>query len=578
MSKKAPTKATQPKGPNHMMVLVKKYKWFFLSLFVLSIIANGFSLFVPHQIGIAVDAAHKGDINSVNYTILIGLVVSVLIIGVIEAYIATYLAELLAKDFRKDLMRKITDQPYQYINKVGSNELLTIATSDVNNTKQVFSQGLIQIVSALLLFIGVCIIMFASNWVLGLIALATLPFIFGLFYYVFVVKKASEVFMKMQKIVGQMTRNINETVFGASLIRVLNSGKIENKKFARPNEEITELGYKNIAMFSLLFPGIVFIMSIGTVLLLYFGGKQIIEGHFTVGGLTAFLTYYALFGMPIFVLGFGSQSLARGFVSLNRIQGVLDAPEEKNNGEQTATVTGEVVVKNLNFEKNGKFVLKDVSFVIQPKTRTAILGPTGAGKTQLFNIMTGLLEPTSGEIFYSGIPISQWNKDSLLTQVGLVFQDSIIFNTTIKANVMFDASITEDQFKKALHVSNVDEFVAKLPEQENTVISERGGDLSGGQKQRLMLARALAINPKLLLLDDFTARVDSKTEKLIRERLDSEYPNITVVSITQNIEAIKDFDQIIVLEEGEIVGTGTHAQLLKECSEYQQIWKSQQTV
>jgi ATP-binding cassette subfamily B protein len=214
---------------------------------------------------------------------------------------------------------------------------------------------------------------------------------------------------------------------------------------------------------------------------------------------------------------------------------------------------------------------------VEAGTRTAIIGPTAAGKSQVLNLLTTLIKPTEGNIFYDGINILEYSRDSLLSQIGLVFQDSIIFNLSLRENIAFNSDVNPDDLQKAIDTAELDEFIKSLPEGLDTLVSERGSSLSGGQKQRIMLARALAINPKILLLDDFTARVDTLTEKRISENVKQNYKGITLVSVTQKIDPVKDYDQIIVIMEGELIAKGTHDYLMQNSPEYVQIYQSQKS-
>jgi ATP-binding cassette subfamily B protein len=225
----------------------------------------------------------------------------------------------------------------------------------------------------------------------------------------------------------------------------------------------------------------------------------------------------------------------------------------------------------------GKTVLKDVSLEAAAGTRTAVIGPTAAGKTQLLYLLTGLLKPTSGSIEYDGRGIDEYKKDRLHAQVGFVFQDTIVFNLTLRENIAFSKTVTDADLEKAIETAELKDFIETLPLRLDTVVSERGSSLSGGQKQRIMLARALALNPKVLLLDDFTARVDATTERQILENVRRNYPGITLLSVTQKIAAVEDYDQIVLLMEGEVLATGTHRQLLETSPEYVQIYDSQRS-
>jgi ATP-binding cassette subfamily B protein len=224
-----------------------------------------------------------------------------------------------------------------------------------------------------------------------------------------------------------------------------------------------------------------------------------------------------------------------------------------------------------------KMVLKDVSIHAKPATRTAVIGPTAAGKTQLLYLLTGLIKPDSGTVEFDGNTVDAYQKAALHRQIGFVFQDSILFNLTLRENIAFNTSVTDLDLEKAIQTAELSDFIQSLPQKLDTIVSERGTSLSGGQKQRIMLARALALNPKVLLLDDFTARVDSTTERKILENVRKNYPQITLLSVTQKIGPVEDYDQIILLMEGEVLASGTHKQLMETSPEYVQIYDSQRS-
>ena len=210
-------------------------------------------------------------------------------------------------------------------------------------------------------------------------------------------------------------------------------------------------------------------------------------------------------------------------------------------------------------------------------TRTAVIGPTAAGKSQLLHLLTGLIKAASGTVEYDGKPVERYRKDSLHRQIGFVFQDSILFNLTLRENIAFNTTVSNEDLRRAVETAELHDFVDSLPQKLETVVSERGTSLSGGQKQRIMLARALALNPRILLLDDFTARVDITTERKILENVRRNYPNLTLLSVTQKIASVEDYDQIVLLMEGEVLATGTHTRLLETSPEYAQIYESQRS-
>ena len=221
--------------------------------------------------------------------------------------------------------------------------------------------------------------------------------------------------------------------------------------------------------------------------------------------------------------------------------------------------------------------MKKVSFTVEPGTRTAVIGPTAAGKTQLLYLLTGLMLPKEGVILFDGVNINNYNKETFQHQIGFVFQDSVMFNMSLRENIAFNERVTDELMKKAIETAELGDFIATLPDGLETIVSERGTSLSGGQKQRIMLARALALNPKILLLDDFTARVDGQTEQKILDNVERNYPGITLLSVTQKIASVQHYGQIILLEEGEILASGTHEMLMESSPEYVQIFNSQRS-
>jgi ATP-binding cassette subfamily B protein len=272
-----------------------------------------------------------------------------------------------------------------------------------------------------------------------------------------------------------------------------------------------------------------------------------------------------------------SNLISQASASYARVAGVLNAPEKKETGALVAELRGDIAVQNVSLTLGGKDVLRNVSFAAKAGTRTAVIGPTAAGKTQLLNLLMGLLKPGSGGVQYDGKNIEEYNKSSLHLQLGFVFQDSIIFSLTLRENIAFSKTVKDEDLDKAIRTAELKDFIDSLPEKLDTMVSERGTSLSGGQKQRIMLARALALNPKVLFLDDFTARVDSETERKILENVHRNYPGITLLSVTQKVASVEDYDQIVLLMEGEVLASGTHTQLMQASPEYVQIYESQRS-
>jgi ATP-binding cassette subfamily B protein len=383
--------------------------------------------------------------------------------------------------------------------------------------------------------------------------------------------------MKSQGIIDWLNKVINESIWGAALIRVVNSQQLEKDKFVKANTEAKNNGLDILKLFTALIPVITFVASFASLVIVVLGGYFVINDSMTLGDFSAFNSYLGLLIFPIMILGFMSNVIARASSSYQRIAEVLEKPEEAEFEGIKAELEGDIKVTGVNLKFGEKPALKNVSFKIDGATRTAIIGPTAAGKTQLLYLLTGLAKPDSGTIEYDKELIEKYDKENFHKQVGIVFQDSIIFNLTLRENIAFNSKVKSDDLEKAIDTAELKDFIASLPDGLETMVSERGTSLSGGQKQRIMLARALALNPKILLLDDFTARVDAKTEAKIVHNVVKNYPGITLVSITQKIGSIHDYDQIILLMEGEILGKGTHQDLMESSPEYVQIFNSQRS-
>jgi ATP-binding cassette subfamily B protein len=364
---------------------------------------------------------------------------------------------------------------------------------------------------------------------------------------------------------------------GAAIIRVLNAQQTEYAKFLSANTEAKNLGLSILYLFATLIPIINFVANLSTLTILALGGHFVIIGSMSLGNFAAFNSYLSLLVFPIIVIGFISNIIARASASYQRINEVHEAPEVPETGKITARLRGNIDLRNITLKYNGKPVLRDISLSVRGGSQTAILGPTAAGKSQLLYLLTGLIKPDTGSIEFDGIPIEEYGKKSFHIQIGFVFQDSIMFNMSLRENIAFNEKVTSKSIEKAIITAELKDFIETLPQKLDTLISERGTSLSGGQKQRIMLARALALNPSILLLDDFTARVDRRTEQKILCNILNNYPEMTVLSVTQKISSVKNYDQIILLMEGEIVARGVHKELLETCPEYAQINASQRS-
>lgn len=604
-----------------LLKLLKNYRNLAITVLVLGISTNLLALFVPKLSAGIIDTA-KGslgitDVVLNNIYILSGVALMTFVVAGLQIYFSSIFAEKVAYDIRKDLINKVGDQTFNFISKETPAKLLTLITSDVDAVKGVISQGLVTLLGAVVTLFGAIIFLLNINLKLGLYTVSVIPLLIITFALIF--GKLSKLFQEGQENLEKINAIINESIVGASLVRVLSARAEEIKKFAKTNSTTRDIGLNIVKSISALIPAVVFLANMTTIIIVWFGGQAVIEGEFTIGSFSAFLSYAALFIWPLFVLAFVGPMIGRGLVSIKRINSILDSEVEPDTGTYDGEIKGNiefdhVTLKYKDEAGNERIILKDITFKIEAGTKTAIIGPTAAGKTQIFYLMSGMVPPTEGKILVDGRALTEFKNKSFLSHMGLVFQDSIMFNSSFRDNISFGSDSidtivgadqsahkapatgadqsaqavpasgadqstlnTTDNLQKAIQTAELTDFVAELPKGLDTHISERGTSLSGGQKQRIMLARALAINPQILLLDDFTARVDRTTEATILSNVSKNYPDVTLISITQKIEPIQNYDHIIVVMEGELVASGKHEDLLKNSFEYRQIYESQQS-
>jgi len=573
------TSVTMSKDKNKkpgISTLLKPYKGLILLLLVFTLLGNAINLWLPKIISHGIDAFSNGNFSFksiiTNFTIAVGCI---FIFTYLQSIIQTYASERIARDLRKKLSDKISRQSYAFIEEANPSKLLTNLTADIDSIKLFISQAIVSIVSSVFIIIGVSILLLSINWKLGLCIIAIIPII-GITFFV-VLRKVRALFIQSRAVIDRLNKIINESILGAALIRVINSQQLEYDKFLDANTKAKDFGLSIIRLFASLVPVITFTANLAMLTILALGGHFVISGSMTLGDYAAFNSYLGMLIFPLLLIGFMSNVIAQATASYQRISNVIETPDEPEKGTITETLHGNIEVNKLNILYAQTPVLRDISFSVKPGSRIAIIGPTAAGKTQLLYALIGLIKPAAGTIKYDGHDIEDYKSESFHSQVGFVFQDSIIFNMSIRENIAFSDIVTDQSLQKAIDTAELKDFIDALPDKLSTIVSERGSSLSGGQKQRIMLARALAIEPKVLLLDDFTARVDNNTEKKILNNLQQNYPGLTLLSVTQRIAAVEHYDQIILLMQGELIAIGTHAELMHTSPEYVQLYNSQQS-
>lgn len=386
----------------YIFSLIKPYWWMLGLVLVCSLASNGMALWLPKIGSGVIDSFNTPNfLLSRTIMVLAGLVVLTFIFSLSQSFLQTLMAESLARDLRSKLMEKVSRQNFVFVGKITQEKLLTVLTSDVDNIKQAMTMGLVQIFSSIVMIVGATILLLSINVKLAGMVLLIVPIIGVMFFTIF--KKIGNYFKKSQEVVDRLNKVINESIVAAGLVRILNSQIREIEKFNNQNSQAKSIGMSILKLFSALIPLITFLANMAIVLILLVGGKFVLGGTFTVGNLLAFTNYVYMLIFPVIVLGFISNILARAVTSFQRVMEVLGAADTNDFGNFEKELEGKINFKNVSLSFGQKEVLKNVTFEITPGKRTAILGPTGAGKTQLFYLMSGLINPDKGKILIDDV-------------------------------------------------------------------------------------------------------------------------------------------------------------------------------
>ncbi|MFZ5941120.1 MAG: ABC transporter ATP-binding protein [Bacteroidota bacterium] len=573
-NKTKPPKVKGNKGG--LFSILGPYRGIVVILTIMALAGSSINLLIPKIIARSIDSFSAGDFkSSVVITEFLLAATGIFVFTLFQGIVQTLTAERVARDLREKVSDKISRQSYTYILRSNPAKFLTNLTSDMDSVKLFVSQAFVNIISSLFIIFGAAALLISINARLALTVLLIVPVIAVTFFLV--LRKVRVLFKKSREVIDALNKVINESILGSALIRVLNSQLPESQKFLERNVESRDLGLSIVKLFSVLVPTIMFVSNLAVVVILALGGHFVVLGTLSLGNFAAFNSYLIMLIFPVMMIGFMSNIIASAQASYGRIRQVLEDPLPEDRGTERSAICGNLEVKNVNLKYGEKPILKNLSFSIEAGSKTAIIGPTAAGKSQLLYLLSNLIPPESGSIELDGIPLEKYAREVLYKQVGFVFQDSVLFNLSLRDNIAFNDAVTEDDLRKAIATAELAEFIETLPEKLDTIVSERGTSLSGGQKQRIMLARALALNPVILLLDDFTSRVDRKTENRILCNIQANYPELTLISVTQKIAPVRNFDQIILLMEGEVIASGKHKELKESSPEYVQIYSSQRS-
>ncbi|MBK8026246.1 MAG: ABC transporter ATP-binding protein [Chloroflexi bacterium] len=497
----------------------------------------------------------------------------------IQAYMAEATSQGVAFDFRNEIFEKIQRLSFSYYDRNQTGQLMIRATDDVERLRLFIAQGLVLTAQAFLLLIATLVILVLTNWQLTLVVLPILPV--ALVIFMIFGRISQPLFVAVQMKLSALNTVLQENMAGTRVVRAFARENYERDRFESKSADVLTQQLSVARTFSFLFPVIFLIAQVGQAALLYFGGGQIINGTLTLGDYQSFSLYVIYVFFPLGQLGFIISLLAQASASADRIFEILDAKSditEKPNALTLTQLTGAVEFKDVTFKyfSSGEPVLCDVSFKAQPGTTVALLGGTGSGKTTIINLIPRFYDATEGSITIDGHDVRDVTIDSLRSQIGIVLQETNLFSGNIRDNIAFGKpDATDEEVIAAAKAAEAHDFITSFPDGYATPVGERGTTLSGGQKQRIAIARALLLNPRLLILDDSTSSVDLLTEYKIQKALDKLMKDRTSFVIAQRISTVVNADMILVLDKGKVVATGNHTELMEQSPIYAEIYNSQ---
>lgn len=541
-------------------------------------------LAIPRLIQRIVDQGiTPGNLQVVTGTTLWMLVISLIstVFAIGNNYLSVKVGEGFARDLREALYLKIQSLSFGNLDRLNTGQLIVRLTSDIA-MQQRMTRMLLRIgTRAPLLMIGSLILLFSTDTRLALAILPILLVTTGVI--VFFVSRMGPMFLRIQTKLDQLNMVLQENISGVRLIKAFVRAGYENQRFEGANRDFAETNIEVMQFTAFLFPLLQWLVNIGIVVIIWMGGLQAIDGNLTIGEIIAFTNYLLTTLTPLAIMAMLSNLVASANASAERIVEVLETePEVQDTPGSPAlppTIQGRVVFEQVSFHYNGSNeqpVLFDINLVAEPGQTVAILGATGAGKSSLIHLIPRFYDASQGQVRIDGIDVRTIQHESLLAQVGIALQEAVLFSGTVRENICFgrpDAG--DEEMIMAAKAAQAHDFILELPQGYDTHINQRGVNLSGGQKQRISIARALLLQPKILILDDSTSAVDVETETHIQAALDELMRDRTSFVVAQRISTVLNADKIIVLDQGRIAAEGTHLELLHNSPIYQEIYDSQ---
>jgi ATP-binding cassette subfamily B protein len=550
--------------------------------FVSLLISGGAGLAIPALLQRAIDqgiSAQELNVAINSALLIVATALARSLFTFLQGYLAARASQGVAYDLRNTLYAQIQALSFSYHDQSQTGQLLTRATSDVERVRMFIGMGLIHFLSALIMLIGSLILLFVIDWQLALIMLVLIPLTMVIFF--FFARRARPLFTEVQQRLGNLNTILQENLVGVRVVKAFAREPYEIAQFEEANADLFEKNLEVGQLISAAIPLIFLIANVATLVVIWVGGRQVIGGRLSVGELVAFNNYLLMTMFPMIMLGAILSMISQATASATRIFEILDAQsevEERPGARPLPPVEGRVTFEDVTFRYfgSGDDVLSNVTFTAQPGQRVALLGATGSGKSTIINLIPRFYDVSEGQVLIDGIDVRDVTLESLRQQIGIVLQETTLFTGTIAENIAFGRpDAPHDEIVAAAEAAAAHDFIASFPRGYETPVGERGATLSGGQKQRIAIARAILMDPQILILDDFTSNVDFETELRIEQALEDLMEGRTTFIIAQRISTVQSADLILVLDDGEIADQGTHHDLLRASPIYADIYCSQ---
>ena len=517
-----------------------------------------------------------GAVTKIAWVLVAFYAISV-VLGLIENFIMASISAKISKNMRADISHKINRLPLRYFDNTSYGDVISRVTNDVDVIGQTLNQSLDTLVRAIALFVGTTIMMFCTNWIMALTAIGSS--LFGFACMAFTMSKSQKYFVTQQQGLGKINGHIEEIYSGHSIVKVYNGNRGAKQTFESINDSLYDSGWKSQFLSGLMIPIMGFIGNLGYVAVCVIGAVLVMNNTINIGVIAAFMIYTRLFTQPLSQLAQSVQSLQRTAAASERVFEFLDEEEltdESQKLKKLKDIKGKVEFKNIHFGYNkDKPIINDFSAKIQAGQKIAIVGPTGAGKTTIVNLLMRFYEIDSGEIHLDGTPINQVARENVHEQFCMVLQDTWLFEGTIRENVVYSKQgITDDAVIAACKAVGIHHFIQTLPRGYETILDDQT-NLSAGQRQLITIARAMIQGAPLLILDEATSSVDTRTERIVQEAMDKLTRNRTSFVIAHRLSTIKNADKILVMKDGDIIESGNHKELLAQGGFYAELYNSQ---